>query len=155
MTWYLMLFGLGVLGVWSYLDAKHGQASAYWIFIPVGIGFFLSPWPWVKTFLPVFAVTLLIYLALLRVSRKGGKKTGFGLWDVVAAPFLVWLLVEGGILLMAIAPMAIGIQILLYDRLPRFLVPKRLPNGFLKLLPVIFNAFLVGLFVQLAVQAFI
>lgn len=133
-------FGVVILSVWAHFDSRDGQIGNYTLSIPIGIAFILNWWAWVSIYLPMFLGFIFLYIL---ANKKTPFKFGFA--DVMALPFGVWITIITGYVMMIVFPLMLGLQILIYDRLPRFLVPARQKDGNIRFLPVIFNALAVAL----------
>jgi len=137
----ISVFGLLILGVWANFDAKEGRIGTLWLLLPCVIATLIN---WL--FLPLFGVFALVYVGINKFIHYK-----FGFADAMAMPFALSILNLPGFVLTGLPGFAVflGVQTLFYDHLPRLLVGRRDKNGNIRYVPLIFNAFLVGVVVTL------
>lgn len=143
---YFAAFVLLMIGVWAYQDAKSAKVSSLWMAIPIGLGFAVDWYSWTVHFLPMFLILSGLYVV---VNKKTPFKLGFA--DVMSVPFAVWVTMITGFWMLVAFPLVLGAQMIVYNKLPRLLVPPKDTGGNIKFVPVVFNAFLIALLLHLVI----
>lgn len=141
----LAIYGFIVLVIWAHFDENYGDIPAVYV-TPFVLGllaiFYFLNFTSIYIWLILFSLFVGIYWFSNRILKQK-----FGFADVVGLPFGLSIVFTFGIFMWIGFALFLAFQVLFFDKLPEKLTGKRDIKNNMRFLPLIFNAYVVGVLI--------